>query len=40
MLKLENTNDTTFFELFDKECLELNQVTGIDIQDEVKCDTT
>ena len=25
------------FELFDKECLKLKQVTGIDIQDGVKC---
>ena len=37
LLAFEFTSDTAFFELFDKECLGLNQVTGIDIQDEVKC---
>ena len=32
----EFTCDTAFFELFDKECPRLRQVTGIDIRDEVK----
>ena len=33
----EFTSDTASFELFDKECLRLKQVTGIDIRDEAKC---
>ena len=34
---LEFTSDAASFELFDRECLRLKQVSGIDIQDEVKC---
>ena len=37
LLAFEFTSDTALFELFDKECPRLMQVTGIDIQDEVKC---
>ena len=37
LLTFEFTGDTASFELFDKECLRLKQVTGIDIQDDVKC---
>ena len=37
LLAFEFPSDTASFELFDKECLWLKQVTGIDIQDEVKC---
>ena len=33
---LKITSDTASFELFDRECLKLKQVTSIDIQDEVK----
>ena len=36
LLAFEFTSDTALFELFDKECPRLMQVTGIDIQDEVK----
>ena len=31
------TSGTGSFEIFDKECHRLKQVTGIEIQDEVKC---
>ena len=37
LLAFEFTSDSASFELCDKECLGLKQVTGIDSQDEVKC---
>ena len=37
LLAFEFTSDTMSFALFDKECLRLTRVAGIDIQDEVKC---
>ena len=37
LVVLEFTSDAASFELFDKQCLRLKQVSGIDIQDEVKC---
>ena len=36
-LAFDFTSHTASSELFDKECLRIQQVTGIDIQDEVKC---
>ena len=36
LLAFKITSDTASFELFDRECLKLKQVTSIDIQDEVK----
>ena len=36
LLAFELTSDNASFQ-FDKECLRHKQVTGVDIQDEVKC---
>ena len=37
LLIFEFTSDTASFELLDIKCFRLNEVTAIDIHDELKC---